>query len=300
MKHLVRLDWAIKHLLRDKASFDVLEGFLSELLHFDVHIVEILESESNQNRDDDKFNRVDLLVKDDQESLMLIEVQNERELDYFHRILYGTSKLVVDHLALGDAYSKIRKIYSVSIVYFDLGKGEDYVYHGTTRFIGVHKHDILKLNAKQRKAYQVETPADLYPELFLIKIPRFDDQIRNGLDEWVYFLKHDEIPEDFKAKGLQAAREKLQVMKMGTEARGQYQRFLENLRYQTSMVESNYTEGWIDGEDEGLRRGRQEGHREGHREALDALLKEGLITQDVFDSKLAALTAAPGSDDGPK
>jgi len=41
---LIRLDWAIKIILRDKASFEILEGFLTELLGFDVHIREILES----------------------------------------------------------------------------------------------------------------------------------------------------------------------------------------------------------------------------------------------------------------
>jgi len=36
MGRLVRLDWAIKKILRDKANFDILEGFPSELLRFDI------------------------------------------------------------------------------------------------------------------------------------------------------------------------------------------------------------------------------------------------------------------------
>ena len=35
-KKLVRFDWAMKRLLlQNKANFDILEGFLSELLHED-------------------------------------------------------------------------------------------------------------------------------------------------------------------------------------------------------------------------------------------------------------------------
>ena len=59
----VRFDWAVKRLLRQKANFGVLEGFLTVLLGENVKIIEILESESNQQTIDDKFNRVDIKVK---------------------------------------------------------------------------------------------------------------------------------------------------------------------------------------------------------------------------------------------
>ena len=62
-KH-VRFDWAIKRLLRQKANFNILEGFLSELLKDDIHILEIIDTESNQETETDKYNRVDVLVKD--------------------------------------------------------------------------------------------------------------------------------------------------------------------------------------------------------------------------------------------
>ena len=40
----ISFDWAIKKLLRSKANFGILEGFLSELLHEDIKIMEILET----------------------------------------------------------------------------------------------------------------------------------------------------------------------------------------------------------------------------------------------------------------
>ena len=63
MSELVRFDWAVKYLLRDKSNFDILEGFLSAVLGEDVEVEELLESESNQEDEEDKQNRVDLLVK---------------------------------------------------------------------------------------------------------------------------------------------------------------------------------------------------------------------------------------------
>ena len=59
---VVRFDWAIKHILRDKANFDILEGFLSALLEDDnIKILSILESETNQEKELDKYNCVNIL-----------------------------------------------------------------------------------------------------------------------------------------------------------------------------------------------------------------------------------------------
>ena len=33
---LVRFDWAIRYILRDKSNFDILEGFLTALLNEDI------------------------------------------------------------------------------------------------------------------------------------------------------------------------------------------------------------------------------------------------------------------------
>lgn len=138
-KKLVRFDWAMKKMLRHKANFDILEGFLSELLGEDIFIKQILDSESNKEKEDDKFNRVDILVENSKGELIIIEVQNSKEYDYFHRILYGTSKAITEHIKEQQAYSYVKKVISITIAYFDLGQGEDYVYHGTTVFRGFIK-----------------------------------------------------------------------------------------------------------------------------------------------------------------
>ena len=59
----VRFDWAAKRMLRNKADFVVFEGLISVLLGEKITIVELLESEGNQNYEDDKFNRVDITIK---------------------------------------------------------------------------------------------------------------------------------------------------------------------------------------------------------------------------------------------
>ena len=150
---LISFDWAIKRLLRQKANFSILEGFISELLHQDIIIINIPESEANKHEDDDKINKVDILCESQNKELILIELQYNSENDYFHRMLYGTSKLICDNMYEGFSYGDVKKIISINIVYFDLGVGEDYVYYGKTNFHGIHIGDELRLSANQEKLY---------------------------------------------------------------------------------------------------------------------------------------------------
>ncbi len=163
---LVRFDWAVKRLLRNKSNFVVLEGFLSTLLGQEIRIVKMLESESNKDSVDDKFNRVDMLAEDSKGELIIIEVQNNRELDYFHRMLYGASKAITDYINEGQEYGVIRKVYSINIVYFELGQGKDYVYHGRTSFKGIHYNDILQLSVRQREQFVRHEAGDIFPEYY--------------------------------------------------------------------------------------------------------------------------------------
>lgn len=81
-------------MLRNKANFVVLEGFLSTLLGEKITICHLLESEGNQEDEYDKYNRVDLLAEDFRQELILIEVQNNNEYTYFQPMLFGASKLI--------------------------------------------------------------------------------------------------------------------------------------------------------------------------------------------------------------
>ena len=76
-RKLITFDWALKRLLRSKANFDVLEGFLSELLKDDIEILEVLESEANKDSKDSKLNRVALKVINKKKEIIIIEVQYE-------------------------------------------------------------------------------------------------------------------------------------------------------------------------------------------------------------------------------
>ena len=113
-------------------------GFLSEFLGFEVEIQEILESESNKDNPQDKFDRVDILVKSKEGELILVELRYDSQTDYFHRMVYGISKLITQYINEGEAYGTIKKAYSINIVYFSLGQGSDYFYEYRGEFFGIN------------------------------------------------------------------------------------------------------------------------------------------------------------------
>ena len=248
-KKLISFDWAIKRLLRNdnsaklnKANFVVLEGFLSELLFDTIKIEHILESESNQDYDDDKFNRVDILTKNSKNELIIIEIQSTYEIDYFHRMAYGVSKSISENHKLGDKYVNIKKVISINIVYFDLGQGEDYIYKGRIIFKGLHQNDILGLSEKQKQTFVKQEIADIFPEYYLLKVNQFNDIAKDTLDEWVYFLKNSEVKDNFKAKGLKEANEVLDIMRLEKEDQYGYNRYMDSLSLKASEVFSLQTE----------------------------------------------------------
>lgn len=266
----IRFDWAMKRLLRQKANFGILEGLLTTLLGMNIHIKNLLESESNQDDEDDKYNHVDMLAVNDKGELFLIEVQNNTEYAYFQRMLFGTSKLVTEYIKKGQGYENVRKVYSVNIVYFQLGKGTDIVYHGKTEFRGIHNGDILKLSPFQRQKFNVDTVSELYPEYYILKVNDFNRVAKNSLEEWVYYLNTGDVPQGAKAPGMEEVKEQLTIDRMTKIERNAYYKHLDNIVILRDNIFTEREEGRWEGRLQGMEEGRKEGREEGRLEERKA------------------------------
>ena len=274
----VRFDWAIKRILRDKANKEVLEGLITVLLGDAVTITDILESEGNQDAREDKTNRVDVKAKTSKGEYIIVEVQLAKEHDFFKRILFGTYKSINEQIQKGQDYSVITKIYSVNILYFNFGCGEDYAYHGVTTFRGMTKKDsVLGYNNEKEKCYISEStrrmtlPGEVFPEYFLLLVERFNEVARTPIEEWMQYLKDAVIRDDTTTPGLQAAREKLAYMSMTRKDR---------LAYEDYMVSVHAArDAWETLKEEGRAEGRSEANRD-HARTMKAMgLTEEIIAQ---------------------
>lgn len=272
----VRFDWAIKRLLRQKANFGVLEGFLTVFLGEKVTIVDILESESNQQDEFDKFNRVDIKARNSKGEIIIVEVQNTSEVFYLERILYGVAKAITEHISLGDDYGEVKKVYSISVLYFDLGEGDDYLYKGQTSFFGIHTNDELKITTRQRDAIVRKAPEEIFPTYYLIRVNNFDRVAVSPMEEWMRYLKKGEISADAKAPGLQEAREKLLYYQMDPAERHAYDEHLNAVMIQNDVLGNARAEGLAEGRAEGRAEGLAEGKTSQQMLTARTMLSDGM------------------------
>ncbi|MDR0306440.1 MAG: Rpn family recombination-promoting nuclease/putative transposase [Chitinispirillales bacterium] len=264
---LVSFDWAAKNLLRRKANYVILEGFLTTLLGKTIKIKNIKDGESNKNTDKQKYNRVDIIAEEENGVLTIIELQFTPEIDYFHRMLFGSSKVITEYISEGMPYSMVRKVYSINIIYFDLGVGKDYIYHGTTNFKGLHYNDELKLSASQKEEFAKLEIKDVYPEFYLLKVDRFNNEVKDKLDEWMYLFKNSAVEPDFKAPGLMEANETLEYYRLSSEEQERYDEYIDIRRSNNSTI---YT-AKLEGREEGREKGREEGAKQ-----LAELIEKGV------------------------
>lgn len=243
----IRFDWAIKRLLRQKANFGVLEGFLTVFLNEPIKIVDILESEGNQQQADDKFNRVVIKAKNNKGEIIIVEIQNTSELYYLERVLYGVAKAITEHINLGNTYKEVKKVYSISILYFDLGKGSDYIYVGQNNFVGLHTQDHLIISTKEKDTIVRKSPSEIFPTYILVRVNEFNKVAKSPLEEWVEYLKNGVISPDTQAPGLQEAREKLKYYSMSDAERYAYDEHINAIMIQNDVLGNARLEGMEEG-----------------------------------------------------
>lgn len=273
----------MKRILRDKANFVVLEGLISALLEKKVKISHLLESESNMEDEADKQNRVDLAAEDEDGHKIIVEVQNSRETAYFQRILFGTSRTISEYMKRGDGYDNVQKVYSINIVFFDLGQGDDFIYHGTTEFVGVHTGTKLKLAPFQQEKFATDNPSDLFPEYFILKVNGFNKVAKTPIEEWFRFFKDEKIADDTTVPGLAEAREIMRYDLMSEEEKRAYNRHLDNIAVLRDNIETARGEG------------RAEGLAEGRKEEKTDIVRK-LLDMGYDDETIKAITGVTDAD----
>ena len=285
----IRFDWAVKRMLRDKANFAVLEGLITVLTGEQVTIAEILESDGNQVNTVDKFNRVDIKAKNERGDRIIVKLKLTRELYFIMRMLNGVTKALTEHIEIGNKYDKVKKVYSINILYFDLGQGSDYLYHGKTVFTGVHTGDQLRVNTREADEIKMTVPEDVFPEYYIIRVNEFNDVARTPIEEWLDYLKNNRIKDDTSTPGLKEARQRLLYMTMTDAERKAYDAHMDDIMVQNDVLDTAKMEGRAEGRIEGRAEGRVEGRTEEKIEMAKKMKAMGMAIETI--SQISGLTA---------
>ncbi|MCD8388213.1 MAG: Rpn family recombination-promoting nuclease/putative transposase [Bacteroidales bacterium] len=251
VKKYVWFDWAMKHILCNKANFVILEGFISAITGENMKITGLEGSEGNQEKSNQKFNRVDVRAVNDKGEKVIIEVQTIREMDFIERMLFGAANTVKEQVDLGHPYKDIHKVYTISVVYFGLGQGKDYLYKGQAVLKGVHTHDTFTFKRKTEQDTLITLSSeDIFPVYYLVRVGKFDYKkvTKNSLEQWMNYLKTGEIGEDDDAPGLPEARNKLQYDAMPKAEQKVYRDFLDSVYYEQEALDDSFAEGVALGE----------------------------------------------------
>lgn len=245
----IRFDWAIKRLLRQKANFGVLEGFLTVFIGEPIQIIEILESEGNNSSFNscDSTNRVVVKTKNNNGEIILVDIHNFRILHYCETLFFHWNDSIFEHINLGSTYKEVKKVYSISILYFDLGKGSDYIYVGQNNFVGLHTKDNLVISTKEKDTIVRKSPSEIFPTYMLVRVNEFNNVAKSPLEEWVNYLKNGVIQPDTTTPGLQEAREKLKYYSMSNAERHAYDEHINAIMIQNDVLGNAKLEGRAEG-----------------------------------------------------
>lgn len=250
----IRFDWAMKHMLRDKANFGILEGLISVLLGEDVKIVELLESESGSVWYDDSSNRLDIMARNSNGQLIIVEIQLVRQLHYLYRKYYGKCKVITKHAYSSVKYGQVKKVYSINILFCDFGYGDDYIYHGETGFYfkGMNTGNFLRVDIKENGVIVAHLPLEMSPEYYVIRIKAYDKRPDTPHDEWIKYLKTGKVAENTRTPGLQEVCEKLQPLMMTLKESREYDDYMDTIMVQNDVLDTARDEGFAKGYAEGL------------------------------------------------
>lgn len=150
------------------------------------------------------------------------------------------------------------KVYSISILYCEFGQGDDYVYHGETRFKGIHTGNDLLVNVKEDGVIVPHPPREVFPEYYLVRVNAFSKIPETPLDEWMEYPNEGKVKEDTRTPGLQQVKEKLRILSMTEEERRAYDVHMDNIMVQNDVLDTAREEGREEGRGLGLAEGRAE------------------------------------------
>ena len=279
---MISFDYAIKYLLKDKKDYDIVEGFISAILNAvdkpSVKICTTMDPESHKESFGGKRSLADLIVEDDNHKKYIVEIERSHMTSYVQKACFNTSRLVVDSIESGSNYEDIKKVYHISILYFNVPFMNEPIAHGRTTFQSVEGKKPVSLVIKDKKGNACNL-TDVLPEYFIICTPLFKGDPKRELDEWIYTLKEGRVPPDAKSPYMKKVKEKLDYLLMTREERDEYTRYMKDVLTEGDRVATAERIGM----ERGVRKGMKKGVKAGIKEVAIKMKRRGLKVEHISE-----------------
>jgi predicted transposase/invertase (TIGR01784 family) len=163
-----KLDVVFKTLFAENT--DLLRDFLTLVFETEIDIMEIMNPEMFPEQFDEKFAKLDLVIKTKNGDKINVELQNRNMGNYKERSVFNCSKLFTLGFMSGTDYSTIPNTVCINILQFSLFEGSDY-----RKTIFPTVQETGEVATKRWQIICFETP----------KLP---NEIKNRLELWLQFF----------------------------------------------------------------------------------------------------------------
>ncbi|MBQ8043247.1 MAG: Rpn family recombination-promoting nuclease/putative transposase [Clostridia bacterium] len=120
-------DYLFKKLFTSKGNEDILCDFISAIIGRKVvHATIQMEKMLQQERENNKYGRLDIEVTLKDGSKIDVEMQRCDEVNHIKRTVYYAGKLLSEQLQIGEAYDKLKPVEIIYITDFNFLKSEHY------------------------------------------------------------------------------------------------------------------------------------------------------------------------------
>lgn len=274
-------DIAFRKIFGNESKKKALISFLNAVIDFpkqeQIIDVEITNPYQLGKLSGGKSTIVDVKAKDEKGNVFIVEMQIA-EFDFFHkRILYYTSQGYVSQIDKGVEYNRLRPVYFIGILEFEIGQNPNYF----------SRHKVLDIETREQVIEVVE--------FNFIELPKFDktiDQLETSIDQWTYFIKNAEnltlIPESVKDEGLKEAYKEADKQNWTKQELEDYERASIKERDEIGRIEFATRKAEQKGEIKGEIKGKIKGKIEGKIEVARQAKSMGLSLLDI--ARLTGLT----------
>ena len=241
------VDRGFKILFGQESSKELLIELINDLLEGEHHVEDLsyMDKEDPSETTDGRGVIFDLLCKDRDGTIFIVELQNARQDYFYERALYYLCRMIASQGKKGESWKfKLVPVYGIFLLNFKSGETDK-----VRTDLVIADRDTGKQKGRNFREIFIEFP------LF----NKTEAECETPLDYWLYNLKHMEQLEHLSFKGQKALFARLEelarIANMNKKERAEYEAALKIYRDNENVV----TTARRKGKEEGRKEGREEG-----------------------------------------